>query len=521
MGSRHMHLPKFTKSKVINKRLLTLIWKRLTYRKPSDDSLSLAQQLPREILDIIFGYYLPRVVPCTVHPIHYDGRDTDSQEAEGTVGRLKTSDGNHTQTPSPVTQMARLPLINLALVCRTWYWAAIEHLYMYPHLHSYHQTKLLSRILEKHPHIRVIQDLAVVWDQRTSQRPDALKSIVENSPDLDAITMILQHDLDMEELWMWKTFQQVRKITVHGDRNYDIGHCSGGLHRYLEMMHSTLLPPYHVAYNLQTLQLTNVEVTEIGVWSIGLCHSLRTLEFYVTDNKPLPTHFSSAQQWTHIKHLVLGVIDGKSVSAFRSSQWNAPPNLETMTFLVDMSQQHGIFGSKYVRCWPPLSFDMIRGLQHCESLKVLTLVLQSDFRGAVGCSPPASNTSEGRSLVDGVLERGKADFCTLFQKAKRGRMVYKYDAAYTYHALLERARNSNIKTIPLWCDLSAYMNHRLSRKVDAPEIDHSMELLEWPDPPHPYHEMPSQFAANLSVPKQTSDFFPDGVEKLISIHIPT
>ena len=379
------------------------------------------RELPIEVLEVIIRQLLPTEA-LSIRLPRDDLTDLDSGE-----------DTWQTRTvPTFVLRDPRQTLLNFILVCRQWCWFGIRYLYAYPLLHSNRHARILLRTLKHYPNNPVIniQELALVWDKKTNQRPDTIRSILERSPSLDTLVIVLHHNLTLDKPWMLEKLVSVRRLTIQGYR-------TAGLTSNLELRAKLTASP--ISQTLANLQLVDVyfgAFTNMLLQTIS--RQVETLEIYVTYPSLLFPHVQTNDTWYGVKHLVMGVICPESYNSVlkmrRETEGEIPYRIESMTILLSfpyMSGAHnGYYDSQFWRFLDVITY-LLRDLPHKRSLKTVILVLQMTFDNVTG----------------GVLEDAMADFHRFFDD-----VAWSTARWFQEHLGRELQRHGpHLKLIPLWC----------------------------------------------------------------------
>lgn len=275
-------------------------------------------------------------------------------------------------------------LLNTALVCHTWYSAAMEALYRNPILASYKQYRLFSRTLRKTPRLASYIRTAFVFDIQTAKPfpfnlmhqedrdPERvhthLSHIFQSCSSLGRLFIQLHHPLSeiMASHWLGQpsiTFQ-LRYLTLSGKMFTSTFSqlslpllevlCLNGFNFGLH--HSTVFPPFPRLHTLQLTRTTGWQAYHRLYGSIVALPALDSLELYENDyqsslaaNEYTLPHFPHLRRlyafgtyeyilfstlWVtsptlkQVRELGVGVADNGYDSL---DEWEIPPTLELLT----------------------------------------------------------------------------------------------------------------------------------------------------------------------------------------------
>lgn len=356
--------------------------------------------LPEEVVQHILDFHVPSVISGhNAPPFYYNGEPNDRKSFGHTLQVKRYVDEYRKQVRS-----ARQSLMNVLLVCKTWYYAGERYLYMYPTLLSNQHTVMLSDTLKRVPSMRLARDLTAVYESQLGHSPEKLLSILQNSPELHTLTIIYRDSLLVGGSPFeghLTSFQSVatrlRRLTLYGGDDWT---------KVLKLSFPNLehlclqqicMPDNDILTGdlpkLHTLQLVQVkfDVKSFEIWcKIGHhVRNLQTLEVYLTDHERIQAFMTRGCLFLHnLKTLTFGVIDTRASSGL--GDWRFPYNLENLTLLVNINHQE----LPDVPDWT-LATGMGKLLQNIQSrypkMAQVQLVSQYEFECPGDAEKPPSN----------------------------------------------------------------------------------------------------------------------------------
>ncbi|KAJ3488903.1 hypothetical protein NLI96_g2529 [Meripilus lineatus] len=260
-------------------------------------------------------------------------------------------------------------LLNTALVCHTWYSAAMEALYRNPILASYKQYRLFSRTLRKTPRLASYIRTAFVFDIQTA-KPFPFNLMHQEDRDPERGDYSSNYTILSRRSW-----PHIGSDNPPSHSNFGISHYRGKcsrqrfpnyLYPLLEVLclngfnfglhHSTVFPPFPRLHTLQLTRTTGWQAYHRLYGSIVALPALDSLELYENDyqsslaaNEYTLPHFPHLRRlyafgtyeyilfstlWVtsptlkQVRELGVGVADNGYDSL---DEWEIPPTLELLT----------------------------------------------------------------------------------------------------------------------------------------------------------------------------------------------
>lgn len=433
---------------------------RIAFRRPPISSSlaqlshpSIAQRLPGEIVELILEYYaLLAASSFITPPFRYEGYEDSRDYFQWSRG-FQTS--YHIRKHMTASRDSRQSLKNVILVCRSWYFAGLQHLYVHPTLSSHGRAVILHDVLKKHPEWRLAKTLTLVYDGNMYKRPDAFLSILRDSTALDTLTILQRNRLESSPFdrhlnVMENLTTRLRVIILYGGHDWSkVLKLSFPALEHLRLQYLSANDDGILSGEmpkLQTLQLVQVKFKfsfELCL-RIGALPNLQTLDLYLTDHERLePFSIYSSSMLPNIRHMTVGVLDG--ISSISFALWRPPPNLVTFTMLVNLTpqkHQHHLLQSAeresngIIRTLERLKL-ILADLPKCTSLERFTIVTQLNYGKAEG----------------DVMENARRDCADFF---RQDQTMDIQQAVLDYVSLLGHAKlRLKIPTQTMWCGKSS------------------------------------------------------------------